>query len=211
MALNLGEAPYYQPSPGQNAPAVGVFGQITSSPPPASVTPQGRAIAADPIWRPVLFTQNRPADTTAYAAATATTPGDLMANSTTAASVTPMSWAVPPILAGDTPQGLISQFQLELGWAFTGTVRVEFFNVAPTVTNGDNGAYALSNTTLDNRLGFLDVAVTPNGAGGAGGGSDSVRLAYTGATIWALLQSITAITPTSGGFMRARPTLLRTT
>lgn len=72
----------------------------------------------------------RPSDTSAY------TSGDLVANSTTAGSVSPMSFYIPVnsevsrvrlVKSGATPTN--ANFTLYL------------FQSAPTVTNGDNGAF----------------------------------------------------------------------
>jgi len=218
MATNLGEAPYYQDGTGKNQPAIGVFGQVTSSAPVNSVDAQGRAYGADPIWRPAAYSFTRPANATAYTAPTTTTPGQMIANATAFGSVVPMSFVVPPFVVTDTPKGLITEFQLDYPTPVTGTVRVEFFRVAPTLTvGGDGSAYAYATpTSLNDRLGYVDIALTPNGRGGSSGGSDSIRLAYHGAapgdmTLYALLSSQTALASTIGGTITGKPTVLRTT
>lgn len=216
MSANLGEAPYYTDALGNRYLAIGTFGPAPT-PPANSVDANGRAYGADPIWRPAAASFTRPANATAYTAPTTTTPGQLIANNTAAGSVVPLSWVVPPFVATDTARGLISEFQLDYPTAVTGTVRVEFFAAAPTVTAGDGAAYAYSApTSLDTRLGYVDIALTPNGRGGASGGSDSVRLAYQGTavgnfTLYALLSSQTALASTSGGTITGKPSVLRTT
>lgn len=80
----------------------------------------------------------RPNDTTAYAV------GDLIANSTTAGSVTPMSFAnIARVAAGS---GSIIKARLsKTGTGITGAAfTLHLYGSSPTVTNGDNGAW-LSN------------------------------------------------------------------
>lgn len=91
-------------------------------------------------------TITRPNDTTAYAS------GDLVANSTTAGSVTPFSWNA----------GLCRGFKLwRVGIAKSSAsvtnaaYRVHIYNDSPTVANGDNGAIS---STRSSYVGFVDVA-----------------------------------------------------
>jgi len=79
----------------------------------------------------------RPADTTAYAA------NDLIANSTTAGSVTPMSFSVARLGCG---QGRIMRIRLfsDNEAVTLATFSLHLFNASPTVTNGDNGAFAVA-------------------------------------------------------------------
>jgi len=100
----------------------------------------------------------RPADTTAYAA------GDLLANSTTAGSVTPFTFThdgvVQPVQVSrfimKSSQDTITNknFQLYL------------FGTSPVVTNGDNGAFAVTAANGGNTLGGVygsSVAVATGG------------------------------------------------
>ncbi|WP_020472367.1 hypothetical protein [Zavarzinella formosa] len=101
--------------------------------------------------RPVTGnTTTRPANTTAYAS------GQLVANSTTAGSVT-----YPTIAAaiGNDIPGTILRVGLKKSVAgSTGAIfRIRFYNSQPTVTNGDGGTY-LTNTS--GYLGFADVTIT---------------------------------------------------
>jgi len=81
----------------------------------------------------------RPSDTTAYAS------GDLVANSTTAGSVTLLSWSIPDggiwlrriRLTSSNPNVTSASFRL---WLTTDS--------AVTFTNGDNGALAVSGSSL---------------------------------------------------------------
>lgn len=77
----------------------------------------------------------RPNDTTAYAV------GDLIANSTTAGSVAPMSFANIARVAA----GAASIIKARLSKTSTGITGASFllhlYGASPTVTNGDNGAW----------------------------------------------------------------------
>lgn len=92
----------------------------------------------------------RPADTVPYAA------GDLVANSTTAGSVAPLSLTTARLAAGSfrvmrvklRKSGLVREGAL---------FRVHFYSAAPTIANGDNGAFSTSGA--DTYLGFADVAL----------------------------------------------------
>lgn len=89
------------------------------------------------IIRPI-YSFTRPSDTTAYAAA------DLVANSTTAGSVVPMSFDLSKYGTGGS--GKIRRVVL---YKSTATVTLATFNLhlfsqSPVVTNGDNAAFAVS-------------------------------------------------------------------
>lgn len=103
-----------------------------------SVVPASDAVHKVGVIANITATFNRPADTTAYAA------GDLIANNTTANSVTPMTFANVVRSAA----GAVSIIKARL--TKTGTtlpasgIRLHLYSTLPTVTNGDNGAF-LSN------------------------------------------------------------------
>ena len=112
----------------------------------------GFALASGPLGE--LWNQSasftRPGDTTAYAS------GDLVANSTTAGSVVPLSFSRG---AGGV------QFQLaRLKLHKSGTsvtlaqFRIHLFKASPTVANGDNAAFSTSQVA--NSLGSFDVTMT---------------------------------------------------
>ena len=138
----------------------------------------------------------RPSDTTAYAI------GDLVANSTTAGSVTPMTLAVSRV---NDASVMIRRVRLKTNdTAITsGTViRVHLFKDSPTVTNGDNGAFL---STESNYLGSLDVPLDRTfsdalkGLGAANTGSEINCMPSTGTqNIFALLEARSAFTPASG-------------
>jgi hypothetical protein len=134
-------------------------------------------------------TNTRVADTTQYGS------NELVANSTTAGSVTPMSFTVPRpgIITGcrcsKTGTGVLAAGQ-----------RIHLFSgTAPTVTNGDNGAF------LPNRaagwLGSLDVSTFKAFSDGAvGDGLPTTRNAIpitAAMTMSALQETLGTYTPIS--------------
>lgn len=139
-------------------------------------------------------TFTRPADTTAYAS------GDLVANSTTAGSVTPMSFTVTGIRNG----GFILR-RVKLAKSGTSTTnalfRIHFYAASPTIANGDNGAYSTSGVA--DYLGAFDITVDrafTDGACGIGtpvSGFDMVRKVSGGQIIYALTEARGAYTPAS--------------
>lgn len=141
----------------------------------------------------------RPADTTAYAA------GDLAANSTTAGSVSPLSW-------GMQSTNIIGPFTLKRVRVHKTTTSVTNFNVrlhlysaSPTVANGDNGAF--SSTQAATYLGYIscDGTTTPgakfsDGAvaiGAVPAESEINARLPSGTTIYGLLEVLAAYTPGS--------------
>lgn len=138
----------------------------------------------------------RPNDTTAYAS------GDLVANSTTAGSVTPLSFT--NIARSMHGSGLIRSVVLRKTSTSTtnASFRVHFFSASPTVTNGDNGALAGSlNATY---LGGFDVTLDrawTDGAWGKGlpiiGTEVEFELGRATTTLYALVEARAAYTPTA--------------
>src|SRR5690348_183911 len=99
----------------------------------------------------------RPSDTTAY------TSGDLVANSTTAASVVPMSWN----LGGSGGRLVGCALSNNRTTITNGTFSIHFYGSSPVATaptNGDNGAIA---TVQASSLGILPltILVTSNDVG----------------------------------------------
>jgi hypothetical protein len=86
------------------------------------------------IQRTASANFTRPADTTTYAQ------GDLVANSTTAGSVTPLALTAARVSGGG---GVIRKFRLIKSTASltNAQFRVHLFNALPTVANGDNAAW----------------------------------------------------------------------
>lgn len=158
----------------------------------------GDASATNPLATADIFTNpsanfTRPADTTAYAA------GDLVANSTTAGSVSPMSLTVARNAAGSF---LIHRLKLhKSGTGTTNAIfRAHLFRATTTVVNGDNGA--LSMAGVANYLGSVDIAVDQAFTDGAAGFSSlamldmAVKLA-SGQAVFALLEARATYTPVS--------------
>lgn len=138
---------------------------------------------------------SRPADTTAYAS------GDLVANSTTAGSVVPVS-----LLNAVREEGGVSRIERvrlrKTGTSITNaSFRVHLFSAAPTVTNGDNGAFL---SILANYIGAFDVVIDrafSDGAAGAGLPVNGAAATFTipsGTTLYALIEARGAYTPVSG-------------
>lgn len=142
----------------------------------------------------------RPADTTAYAS------GDLVANSTVAASVTPFKFTGVSRSVGYKSR--IERIGLFTSQALlaNGTFRVHLFGKAPTVTNGDNGALDVA-SNLDAYLGWFELVLGIIGTGqGAYGYSsrvasnaqaDAFHDISTSQDMWALLEARAAYAPLS--------------
>lgn len=129
---------------------------------------------------------NRPANTTAYDI------GDLVANNTTAGSVTAMSFTLAASSGG---KGMIRSVKIDKGGATGATIRAHFWTAAPTVANGDNGVFSPIKAGY---LGYIDVVLLAfsDGAAGVGLGELDFDLS-SGTTIYGLLEARTAYTPTS--------------
>lgn len=130
----------------------------------------------------------RPADTTAYASA------DLVANSTTAGSVVPLSFATAA--NSSAAGGIVNRIRLlKSGTTATnGQFRVHLYTASPTVANGDNAA--LSTNKAADYLGYADVTVSAFTDGCAGVSSSNLGLTFAGSTtLYALLEARAAYTP----------------
>lgn len=137
----------------------------------------------------------RPADALQYAV------GDLVANSTTAGSVVPMSF----LLGNTSAQGQFRLTRVRLSKNSVGvtaaTFRIHFYSASPTIASGDNVARS---TTLSGWLGAIDVpAMTAfsDGAaavGAAVAGSEFLIRLASGSTVFCLLEALGTYTPVSG-------------
>lgn len=140
---------------------------------------------------------NRPADTSVYAS------GDLIANSTTAGSVTPLSWTAARTAAGSFT---IRRARLKKSGTTTtnATFRLHLYSASPTFANGDNAAWS---TTESGYLGSFDLDMTAATArvfsdsakviSAPSVGTDvTVKLA-SGQTIYGVLEARAAYTPAS--------------
>lgn len=141
-------------------------------------------------------TFTRPADTTAYA------DGDLVANSTTAGSVTALTFAVPDegFPLGRIRAVRITKSDTDLTNA---GFNVHFFSASQTVANGDNGAFSPGGH--DEWLGKIAVTVddsftTDDVGRGAAAVNAEIPFAITdgsGATLYGYVEATAAYTPAS--------------
>lgn len=93
-------------------------------------------------------TITRPADTTAYAS------GDLVANSTTAGSVTPFVLKIPYGTGLKVHRAGLRRSDTDVTNA---SFRLHLYKDSPTVTNGDNGAWL---SIVAGHQGFIDIVGT---------------------------------------------------
>lgn len=137
----------------------------------------------------------RPADTTPYAV------GDLVANSATAGSVTPMQFTVARVAAGS---GFIRRCRLrKSGTSVTNAqFRLHLYSASPTPANGDNGAWSTDQSA--NYIGAFDITVDrafTDGAAGNGlpvNGSEVNFALASGQVVYGLAEARAAYTPGNG-------------
>ena len=188
-----------------DTPASGnLYGAITGP------TPAGNAwIGATDLVVTPSSNFTRPANTTAYAA------GQLMANSTTAGSVTPLSWTFARVNGGN---GYVRRFRMTLSSkSITNTsFRLHLYTVSPTVTNGDGGAFL---STMANEICTLTSQVSTSdpynwqagsdvsiGYGTPSQGSECNFVAAGGTTtLYGLVEARAAYTPASGEVITVIP------
>ena len=114
----------------------------------------------------------RPANTTQYA------DGDLVANSATAGSVTPLKFSMNGLgRAGVIRRARISK---TTNTATAATFLIHLFDAEPTVANGDNGAFSVA-TNLDSWLGKIAVDMS---SGAEAGASTVITQVSAAAAIW---------------------------
>ena len=134
----------------------------------------------------------RPANITAYAS------GQLVANSTTAGSVIPMTFNVRNENIGSIAR------RVRMRKSSTGvsgsSFRVHLYNSLPTVTNGDGGTWL---STTSGYIGAFDVTIDKAFSDGAAG--QGVPVSTTGVdvnliygTVYGLVEARGAYTPVSG-------------
>jgi hypothetical protein len=135
----------------------------------------------------------RPGDATPY------TSGDLVANSTAAGSVVPMTFAIPNNRATKLYRVFVDKTTTGISGA---AFRLHLYRDPPTVANGDNAAWSSSSS---NYQGFIDIAAAPT-AFTAGGSSSGVYVnnsvfapmyifADTDQLVYGLLEARGAYTP----------------
>jgi hypothetical protein len=161
---------------------------------PAALSPAG-ALKTGLVTVNPTSVLTRPANTTAYAV------DDLVANNVTAGSVTVPSFTATPTALGSGHLRRARLITNKTSGMDASQFLIEFWQAAPTVTNGDNGAYAIA-TGAANWLGQIPVTLTQvaDGAYGAGapmiGNAIDFRLASSTLIYWTL-RAVTAFTPAS--------------
>lgn len=125
----------------------------------------------------------RPSDTTAY------TTADLVANSTTAGSVTPMTFNIP--------DGQITMARLvkSTATATLASFTLFLYQSLPTVTNGDNGAFV---STGSNFLGTVTLDQTGSTFSGTAVATSILTTPIpTSGSVYGLLKAAAGYTPAS--------------
>lgn len=131
----------------------------------------------------------RPADTTAYAS------GDLMANSTTAGSVVPMT--LYPVTKGSGRSAQIRRVRVSKSGTSTtnASVRLHLYTTSTiTAANGDNGAWSTSAAAA--YVGSVDVTIDKAFTDGAAGQA-TCELNVNNLSLYGLLECRGAYTPAS--------------
>lgn len=139
----------------------------------------------------ITATFARPADTTAYAS------GDLVANSTTAGSVSALTFTNIGRIAG--AGGMIRRARVKKsgGNITNASFRLHLYSATPaTITNGDNGVWLTDGAA--NYLGSIDVTCDKafsDGAAGNGVPAVGSEINFTSQTIYGLIEARGAYTP----------------
>lgn len=138
----------------------------------------------------VTATFTRPNDTTAYAS------GDIVANSTTAGSVVPMSFVFPTGY-GKGVHIIAARLQKSSTNATNAGFLLNLYNSSPTPANGDNGAYS---TTVSDYLGQINYSTMRAFSDDAAIVDDLsqtqvIHFHLDGNTIYGLLETDAAYTP----------------
>lgn len=142
------------------------------------------------IYSTVTASITRPSDTTAYAS------GDLIANSTTAGSVTALQFGTPAF------SQIVRATLTKTNTTNTNaTFLLHLFSAAPTVTNGDNGAIAIA-TNNGTYLG--SVAIDSSVGTGLGGSVAFTQGIPVFGNTFGLLSATAAYTPASAEVLTVR-------
>lgn len=135
----------------------------------------------------------RPNDTTAYA------DGDLVANSTTAGSVVPLTWVGRPL----PTYGLVRRVFVRRSSTGADSANFRLYLIggssAPTVANGDNAAFssALGDNVLGTLTGSINIPGNSNGRMGIFTPESGVSIAVDRGSMWGLLMATGAYAPTA--------------
>ena len=154
---------------------------LSAVPALAQISPGGTVTASNSgiITNPTSVL-TRPADTTSYSQ------NDLIASSTTAGSIVVPSFAIANAAGGAIIPRIRLTTNKTSGWDGV-TLRVRLWSVAPTYTNGDNGAYAVA-TGGAGLLAQYDVTLQQFGDAASGNATPTV-----GTAAWIKLASGTAV------------------
>lgn len=138
----------------------------------------------------------RPANTTQYTA------NDLIANSETAGDVVPMSFGVGRLPSGSGTVRRVRLFKDD-ETVTVASFSVHLFSESPVVTNGDNGAFAVS--TARHYIGTAAIDMSSGALATTTDLWEAVALspelsfdARNSGAIYGLIQAIGAYTPSSG-------------
>lgn len=164
-------------------------------------------VAGDIVTPTSAFT--RPADTTAYAS------GDLVANSTTAASVVALSWVIG---SPDTRKGFVRRVRMysDQNNTTNASFRLHLYSTNPVATaptNGDNGALAVATVGINaSYLGSVDITLdrvinTADawGVGVPGAGAEVNYDIGSATTLYGLLEARAGYTPASAEVLTVVP------
>lgn len=139
----------------------------------------------------------RPADTIAYAS------GDLVANSTTAGSVTPFEFKNVTLHPNSTLRIEAARLISSSTSVTNASFRLHIFTQSPVSAAGDNAAFSCP---IVGYVGALDITIDrafSDGAFGRGvptvGGSLLIQGAEASTTLYGLLEARATYAPTSGG------------
>jgi hypothetical protein len=139
------------------------------------------------VFEATAATFTRPNDTTAYAS------GDLVANSTTAGSVTPLAFTLPSRRAKVYGVKITKSAAAVTNAKF----KLHIYKSSPTPANGDNGAWS---TTSSGWVGSIDVDMSvntftdTNTASSTNSTTAPIVFTATG-TVYGLLTATAAYTP----------------
>lgn len=137
----------------------------------------------------------RPSDTSVYAS------GDLVANSTTAANVVPMEFKLYKYTRAGNGSIRRARLFKDNESVTNASFQLHLFSSSPTVSNGDNGALAVS--TAEYYLGSIAIDmttgafVTSTDAWQAAAASPEINIDVGGGPIYGLLQASAAYAPAS--------------
>jgi hypothetical protein len=183
-----------------------IFQAITSTNTGSPVPAGNFWIGSTDIVATPSATFTRPANTTAYSS------GQLVGNSTTAGSVTPLSFTAARVTGGNF---YVRRFTMSFSshQAMTGTsFRLHLYTVTPAaITNGDGGTYAVTTANEFCEMDTSSTIPTPGtdvsilyGVPSPGDGNECNGVATGGSIIYGLMEARGAYTPGSSETVTAK-------